>query len=351
MTTATQATPAYTPTQGLPTPMSAYSATPLSSTNNLMSSTITPGAGTDRYGIAQQQLSNYNQATDPLYQQSLREATSQAAGAGQLGSGQLRTSIGDLANARQNDLQTQGNTFLTNALNGSIQDAYNNIGIAQQQQGYQSGLQNQTYNQGLAGAQLQNATQNQQFTQGLQNQQQQAALQNQSFNQGVTGTQLGAQLQNQQYNQGLSSAQLQNSLQGQLFGEGLSQAQLNNQTQAQQFGQGVTSSQLQDQLTNSAYGRALSSYNAGNLNDPSGTELGLSQIYGGQASQANSALSGLIGNTVNNNAQQSSTQSILQALGIGGPSGIPSTSTSNGSSPLYGNLGNLGSYVGNGVTY
>lgn len=122
--------------------------------NDLRSQTITPGPTASRLGVANQYLQNWQQSTEPQYQADLRSATQQAAGAGQLGSGQLRTSLGDLAYNRNLQDQTQASNFYNTALNNSIQDAYNNVGIAQQQQAFQAGLQNQTFNQGATAVQL-----------------------------------------------------------------------------------------------------------------------------------------------------------------------------------------------------
>lgn len=117
--------------------------------NSLLGQTITPGATANRVGIANADLQNWQQQQAPIFNANLRNATQQAAGAGQLGSGQLRTSLGDLAyNQNQATNAAMGN-FTQNALTGSIGDAYNNVGIAQQQQQFQAGLQNQGFNQGL----------------------------------------------------------------------------------------------------------------------------------------------------------------------------------------------------------
>lgn len=323
----------------------AYTATQTDPTNNLTNQTITPGAGVDRYNIAKQQFSNYADSTNPAYQASIRDATAAAAGAGQLGSGQLRTSYGNLANQRNQQLQNAQNSFLTDALNGSIQDAYNNIGIAQQQQGFQSGQQQNAYNQALATGQFNNATQQQQFNQALQGGQFQNDTQNQAFNQalatgnfqnatqsqqfnqGITQSQLAAALQNQQFNQGLQAGQFQNATQNQLFNQGITQSQLAAMLQGQQFNQGVTQSQLQDQLTNSAANRSAQQFALGSTGNPSDLQLALSQLYGNQASQAGNALSGLIGNTVANNTQQSNSnvlnQILAQLMGGGGTSVNP----------------------------
>lgn len=117
--------------------------------NSLLGQTITPGPMANRVNIANSDLQNWQQQQAPIYQENLRNATQQAAGAGQLGSGQLRTSLGDLAyNQNQATNAAMGN-FTNQALQGSIGDAYQNIGIAQQQQQFQSQLQNQGFQQGL----------------------------------------------------------------------------------------------------------------------------------------------------------------------------------------------------------
>lgn len=118
-------------------------------TNSLLGQTITPGPMANRVSIANSDLQNWQQQQAPIYQENLRNATQQAAGAGQLGSGQLRTSLGDLAyNQNQATNAAMGN-FTNQALQGSIGDAYQNVQQADQQQAFQAGLQNQGFNQGL----------------------------------------------------------------------------------------------------------------------------------------------------------------------------------------------------------
>lgn len=117
--------------------------------NALTNDTIAPGPMADRFKIAQDQWQNFVNATDPQYQAALRDAQSRAFGAGRGVSGALRTSLGDLANQRSLALDTQKNSFLNNALSGSIEDAYRNLGIAQQQQAFQAGQQGTAFNQAL----------------------------------------------------------------------------------------------------------------------------------------------------------------------------------------------------------
>lgn len=117
------------------------------SNTDYLSKTITPGAGVDRLALATSNLKNYNEATDPEYKASINEAAQGGAAAGQIGSGMLRTRIGDLALARTRDLSTQGTKFLNDATAGSIDDSYRNIGIAQDQQKFQAGQQQTAFDQ------------------------------------------------------------------------------------------------------------------------------------------------------------------------------------------------------------
>jgi hypothetical protein len=111
--------------------------------------TIQPGAGVDRFGIAKSRLDEFAKASDPYFQKSLRDATSHAAAGGRVGSGMLRTSLGDLAYNRDLQINSAGNNFLNDALTGSIDDSYKNVGIAQQQQGFQSDQQKTAFDQAI----------------------------------------------------------------------------------------------------------------------------------------------------------------------------------------------------------
>lgn len=213
-----------------------YSTNPAS---DLRGQTITPGPMANRMNIAQTYENNWNAATAPQFQADLRSATSQAAGAGQLGSGQLRTSLGNLAYNRDTQRNANESNFLNTALGGTIDDAYRNIGVAQSQQAFQAGLQNQTFQQ-----------------------------------------------------------------------------------------------QLQALL-------------AGQSGNPADTQLALSSIYGNNASQAGSALSGLIGNTVNNNTQQG----ILQRIGQTAPTPTAPAATPPYVAPTGSSLYDPKSWIGGGVTY
>lgn len=203
----------------------------------------------NRVSIANSDLQNWQQQQAPIYQENLRNATQQAAGAGQLGSGQLRTSLGDLAyNQNQATNAAMGN-FTNQALQGSIGDAYQNIGIAQQQQQFQAGLQNQGFNQGLQSLAL------------------------------------------------------------------------------------------------------------GNSGNPSSTQLGLSGLYGQQATAGQQGVGNIISGTTQNNNNQNYQQQILNMIGQGqsatqtpSPVGTPTYTTQPGSG-VGGAFNNPANYIGNGTTY
>lgn len=129
------------------------------------------GPTTDRFKLAGDQFDTFAKSTDPIYQKSLKDATGAAAATGRLGSGQLRTSYGDLAANRALQLDTERSSLLQQAINDSISDEYKNVAIAQQQQGFQAGQQQNAAQLQLAKDQL--AEQARQF--GL-NQEQQLKL-------------------------------------------------------------------------------------------------------------------------------------------------------------------------------
>lgn len=124
----------------------AVTLTPTNPSTALTTQTIGVGPTADRFKIAEDR---YN-AGQPAYEAALKTAQQHAFGAGRGVSGALRTSLGDAASAREG--QRVG--FLSDALQGSIDDAYKNIGVAQQQQGFQKGQQDTAFNQDVTTKQL-----------------------------------------------------------------------------------------------------------------------------------------------------------------------------------------------------
>jgi hypothetical protein len=125
--------------------------TPTTVDNALTNSTISPGAATDRFGIARQQLQDtIKNVLDPQFATDEKALNRYNFGAGRGVSGDARTSQGNLELARQNQINQLTSNFLNPALTGSIEDAYRNIGIAQQQQGFQNSQQQQNISNMLA---------------------------------------------------------------------------------------------------------------------------------------------------------------------------------------------------------
>lgn len=163
--------------------MSAVNLTPTTPSNALTNFTISPGALADRYSTAKTQYDDWVTQTDPQFQAANRDALRYAAAGGTIGSGQLNTSLGDIQLNRENAMRSSRDTFLGNALNASIDDAYKNIGIAQQQQAFQQGQQATAFNQNVTLQTLRDSELGQQFQQlmttlGFNSQQQQQAFEN-----------------------------------------------------------------------------------------------------------------------------------------------------------------------------
>jgi len=136
--------------------------------NALTGQQISVAPTADRFALAQQKLSDFVNQSNPAYQAALREATQRSAAAGGLGSGMLRTSYGNAELARENQLNTTRNQFLTDALQGTIGDAYQNAQIAAQQQGFQNQQQQQAFANAMAQQELANQMQQQGFNQAQQ---------------------------------------------------------------------------------------------------------------------------------------------------------------------------------------
>lgn len=100
--------------------------------------------GPDRYAMAKDRYDTFTAATDPSYQHAITDATDAAAAHGQIRGGQLTNRYGDLSRQRTLDLTTAKDTFLQNALEGSIGDT---------QRGFEdaSGAASTAYGQGAAG--------------------------------------------------------------------------------------------------------------------------------------------------------------------------------------------------------
>lgn len=136
-----QTAPAAENYQG--TPLQAVGADP---SQNLIGTQINPAQAPDLASANSQAYQSWVNEQNPVYQQDLREATQQAAATGSLGSGQLNTGLGSLADTFAQQAmaaQTSGNL---SALQQDFANQNTNIGQMDQQQGYQQGLQQQGIN-------------------------------------------------------------------------------------------------------------------------------------------------------------------------------------------------------------
>lgn len=162
--------------------------------NPLTMQTIARQAAQDRFKIAQDRFNTFVESTDPQYKAALRDANRYGAATGRLGAGSLRTDFGNLANQRDLQLRTQGNTFLQNALEGTIDDQFRDIGIAQQQQGFQNQQQQQAFENELRRLGFSEDMINSAFARALQ--------QYNAGQSGGTGSQTNVGVGQNQYNQG-----------------------------------------------------------------------------------------------------------------------------------------------------
>ncbi len=136
--------------------------------NALTNSMLARAPGADRFKIAQDQYKAAEEASAPQYEADLRQAMRKAAAGGALGSGMLQTGIGDIAQNRDIANRTNRTNLLSEALKGTIGDQFQDVGIAQQQQGFQKGQQEQAFGNEVTQASLQEALKSGDFNRALQ---------------------------------------------------------------------------------------------------------------------------------------------------------------------------------------
>ena len=143
----TVAPPAAVPAPQTPlaAPTVAPTLTPTDPDNPLTAQTIAPASGVDHFRLAQERFDTFAQGSDPAYQAALRDAKRVGAAAGGLGSGMLRTSLGDYAANRANALDVEKRRTFADAIENTVGDARFATGVAQQQQGFQSDQQRQAF--------------------------------------------------------------------------------------------------------------------------------------------------------------------------------------------------------------
>lgn len=86
------------------------------------SAASTTGTPQNRLQLATNAFDTFARSSEPAYAADLRQATQAAAGKGQIGSGGLRTTYGNLANQRSLALDTQRDSLINAATTGTIAD-------------------------------------------------------------------------------------------------------------------------------------------------------------------------------------------------------------------------------------
>lgn len=126
------AAPAAAPAAPTSNTLSLAPSTPLPT--EYPSAPSTTGTPQNRLQLAQTAFDTFAKSTAPQYTADLRQATQMAAGKGQIGSGGLRTTYGNLANQRSLALDTARDNLINQAVTGTIADqqAAANTAIAQQ---------------------------------------------------------------------------------------------------------------------------------------------------------------------------------------------------------------------------
>lgn len=135
------------PTGPTPPTGPAYSLNPTDPTDSLIGKTITPGPGLDRYAQAMSAIQNYRDSTRPEFQADSRDIAANSFGAGRGVSGMNRTRQGNLADARERDINSKSFNYLNDALSGSVDDSRFATNLAERQQGFQKGLSDTAFDQ------------------------------------------------------------------------------------------------------------------------------------------------------------------------------------------------------------
>lgn len=141
---------------------------PTTPNNSLTNYTISPGQLADRFGIAKDKIADWNTLEEPIFNRTIQNISQNRAGAGQLGSGMVRGAFADAAKDYNTQRLAAERGFLNDALGGSIDDVFKSVGIAQQQQGFQAGQQQQGFNNQVTLQQLQDSEAGQQWSQLMQ---------------------------------------------------------------------------------------------------------------------------------------------------------------------------------------
>lgn len=143
--------------------------TPTDPSNPLTAQTITPNNNIDRVKLAQQSLqSTIDNMLNPEFQADERATNELSFGRGRGVSGMNRTAQGNVESDYERTKANLANQLITPAISGSIDDLYRNVGISQQQQGFQADQQKTAFQQAAQAQGLSDSETSQAFQQALQ---------------------------------------------------------------------------------------------------------------------------------------------------------------------------------------
>jgi hypothetical protein len=144
------------------------SLTPVDPNNDLRGQQIAPSNGVDRFSIAKSRMSDWLANELPQFQHELRNHIQGGAALGRLGSGMLRTDVGNLDLAEQQKANAMQRSFLQDALEGTIGDARSNRDELRRERDYQTGQQQTAFQQEVIRQQLQEALKSGDFSRAIQ---------------------------------------------------------------------------------------------------------------------------------------------------------------------------------------
>jgi hypothetical protein len=130
--------PASTPLPATPTKLGYGTSTTIDPNNDLRSQVIAPGTESSRADLAKTYLDMWSQNELPQFRAALRGTIGNNAALGRLGSGMLRTDVGNLDLAEQQKYNTAAGNFMTDALGAQITDNANQRAELRGERSYQT---------------------------------------------------------------------------------------------------------------------------------------------------------------------------------------------------------------------
>lgn len=144
------------------------STTPFTADNNLLDQTISRSPLANRFDLARQELTAFDESSQPAFQRDMRDAVRRLAQVGAIGAGKLQSDVGDVVSNRDTARRAEQTRLFSDALRGAIDDSYRDVGIAQGERNYQAGRADTAFNQAVVQEQLAEALRSGDFSRALQ---------------------------------------------------------------------------------------------------------------------------------------------------------------------------------------